>query len=82
MKVGDFGVSKKIESLDENKLTRGVGTGCYMAPELFEDNEYGTAVDIWALGVVLYELCMLKVPFKNEMELKEKLIPKVHPYSE
>ena len=34
-----------------------------MAPELFTSKDTTSAADIWAVGVIAYQLCMLKVPF-------------------
>lgn len=35
----------------------------YMGPEFFEGQAYGAGVDVWALGVVLYEVLHRKLPF-------------------
>jgi serine/threonine protein kinase len=43
--------------LNEAKEKRKVGTPFYLAPELWEDKESTKKSDIWALGVILYELC-------------------------
>lgn len=34
-----------------------------MSPELFRNAPYGAKSDVWALGIVIYELCTLKHPF-------------------
>ncbi|CAE7918450.1 Nek4, partial [Symbiodinium sp. KB8] len=60
-KLGDFGISTALES---GKSASGcVGTPAYMAPELLWNQRYASAVDMWAIGVVLYELMALKLPF-------------------
>lgn len=61
--LGDFGVSKKLDSTAAMAQTC-IGTPYYMAPELFADLPYTFSADIWALGVVLYELMMLRFPFQ------------------
>jgi len=45
-----------------------------MAPELFdEEPKYSKPADIWSVGVLLYELCTLMMPFPSEKALiKEK----------
>lgn len=53
-KIGDFGVAKTID-----KTTGGMskkGTENYMAPEVYVGNKYGTSVDTYSLGLVLYRL--------------------------
>lgn len=53
-----------------------VGTPYYMAPEIWKYQKYGKESDIWALGVILYEICCLQYPFPaNELdELEKKVI--------
>ena len=62
LKIGDFGISK---SLDKTSLdaTAMIGTPYYLSPEMVEGKPYSTKADIWALGVILYQLCALKLPF-------------------
>ena len=53
-KLGDFGVARTIE-----KTTGGLskkGTESYMAPEVYLNKPYGSSVDIYSLGLVLYKL--------------------------
>ena len=47
-----------------------------MAPEIFEGKLYGKKVDIWALGILLYELFHFKSPFfgKNGFEIYRKIL--------
>jgi NIMA (never in mitosis gene a)-related kinase len=45
---------------------RKVGTPYYMAPELWENLPYSKKSDIWALGVILFELCTLCYPYDAE----------------
>jgi NIMA (never in mitosis gene a)-related kinase len=41
-----------------------VGTPYYLSPEMVEGKPYSTKADVWALGVILYHLCALKLPFE------------------
>lgn len=53
-----------------------MGTPFYLAPELWQDKLCSKNSDIWALGVILYELCAQKYPYEaqNIEELKQKVI--------
>ncbi|KAI6783755.1 Serine/threonine-protein kinase-like protein [Emericellopsis cladophorae] len=52
----DFGVAGVIETKFD-KRTTVIGTPHWMAPELFDDSaSYGTEVDIWAFGAMVYEI--------------------------
>ncbi|KAL9644322.1 hypothetical protein ABK040_005783 [Willaertia magna] len=51
--IGDFGLSKEIAKSTRHSK---VGTLLYMAPELFDDTRYGLKVDIFSLGVILYQI--------------------------
>lgn len=42
-----------------------IGTPYYMSPEIFGNRSYDEKSDMWAAGVVLYELCALTPPFKG-----------------
>jgi serine/threonine protein kinase len=62
IKIGDYGLSKSISMTAFSGQTIAVGTLHYMAPEI-GDGRYGATADIYALGVILYEMITGKVPF-------------------
>jgi ankyrin repeat protein len=69
VKIGDFGVSKRIQG-DKSVLITRVGTHEFAAPEILgildnapESSEYTNAVDIWSFGCVLYYLLTKCLPF-------------------
>eukprot|EP00928_Gymnodinium_smaydae_P036051 TRINITY_DN25253_c0_g1_i1.p1 TRINITY_DN25253_c0_g1~~TRINITY_DN25253_c0_g1_i1.p1 ORF type:complete len:1104 (-),score=207.29 TRINITY_DN25253_c0_g1_i1:91-3402(-) len=62
-KIGDFGISKVQDTATAVAGTI-VGTPSYLAPEICEDAPYGSKVDIWSMGIVLYELLALTSPFQ------------------
>jgi len=45
------------EGIEEEEEVQKVGTPYYLAPELWQNKHQTKASDIWALGVVLYEMC-------------------------
>ena len=53
-KLGDFGIAKEVEKT-QSGLTK-TGTPTYMAPEVYKGQPYGSSVDLYSLGVVLYRL--------------------------
>lgn len=53
-----------------------VGTPYYLAPEIWKERAYSKLSDVWALGVILYELLNLRKPFPATS--KEELINKVY----
>jgi hypothetical protein len=72
-KITDFGLAKQLD-LDIGQTRSGaiIGTPSYMAPEQAagKREELGPAVDIYALGAVLYELLTGLPPFKAETPLE------------
>ena len=65
LKVGDYGLSRRMSSSERGELTRGVGTPHYMAPEIKNGN-YGRSVDVYACGVILFEMLTGQPPFDGE----------------
>jgi serine/threonine protein kinase len=65
VKVGDYGLSKFISASHRGGHTESVGTFHYMAPEIGR-GQYGREIDIYALGVILFELLTGRVPFDGE----------------
>ena len=74
VKLGDFGLAKRI-TLDFTPTNNG-GTAYYMAPESFEINKKCSfSIDIWAVGIIMYNLLTGKVPFhgKDRKETENKI---------
>ncbi len=65
VKVGDYGLSKFLSCSRRSGHTESVGTVHYMAPEV-ANGRYGKEIDIYALGIILYELLTGRVPFDGE----------------
>ena len=65
--IGDFGVSKSdIQKIKITNTLSGMTTPAYMAPEMIVQKPYTTKVDMWALGVILYQLFGNKLPFEAD----------------
>lgn len=65
LKLGDFGISCVLDTTIAMAHTV-VGTLYYLSPELVKRTPYSFKSDVWALGVVLYELVALKQPFDSK----------------
>jgi eukaryotic-like serine/threonine-protein kinase len=75
LKVLDFGLSRRVEqkvSEETTKFDQGwddqhsiTGTLPYMAPELLKGEEADARSDVWALGVMLYEMAAGRRPFRG-----------------
>lgn len=62
VKIGDYGLSKHISVSKHSGQTVSVGTVHYMAPEI-GSGSYTKAIDIYALGVITYEMLTGRLPF-------------------
>ena len=62
IKLGDFGISKTLDYTLAKAMTV-IGTPYYLSPEIIQSIPYSYESDIWSLGVLLYEMCSLKMPF-------------------
>lgn len=73
IKLCDFGWSAEDKNLKRNTFC---GTYEYMAPEMLFKGEYDYRVDVWALGVLLYEMLHGHAPFKGKSsaEVKESML--------
>ena len=75
IKIGDFGIAKALTNT-KNNATTIIGTPYYFSPEIINGEPYDYKTDIWSLGVVLYEMCCLKLPFEanNIAQLSIKIM--------
>eukprot|EP00933_Yihiella_yeosuensis_P025501 TRINITY_DN19789_c0_g1_i1.p1 TRINITY_DN19789_c0_g1~~TRINITY_DN19789_c0_g1_i1.p1 ORF type:complete len:583 (-),score=113.80 TRINITY_DN19789_c0_g1_i1:345-1883(-) len=76
LKLVDFGTAKQLEARCGRTFTQ-VGTTHYMAPEVMRGKGYGLDVDVWALGVVLYELVIGSLPFGDKAESQREVCKEV-----
>ena len=63
-KLGDFGISSVLNGT-RSKARSIVGTPLYLSPEILQQKPYNQKTDIWSLGVLLYQLMELKLPFRS-----------------
>jgi serine/threonine protein kinase len=62
VKIADFGFAKatRVKFKDIN-----IGSPIYMSPEGFIHNYYGPKTDIWAFGMLIYEILHGRTPFSH-----------------
>jgi hypothetical protein len=65
VKVGDYGLCKFMSGSQNNRQSQSVGTVHYMAPEISTGN-YNKQIDVYAAGVILYEMLTGQVPFDGD----------------
>ena len=58
VKLGDFGIVKVLEKTAAMAVTK-VGTPYYFSPELCRNRPYSYKSDVWAVGVLTYQLMSL-----------------------
>jgi TolB-like protein/Tfp pilus assembly protein PilF len=72
VKVLDFGLARRIAVIAGDDMTRSTdvhqvaGTFAYMAPEILRGEPPDPAADLWALGVMLYEMASGHLPFQGQ----------------
>ncbi|KAN0041936.1 hypothetical protein ACTFIV_004490 [Dictyostelium citrinum] len=66
VKVSDFGSSKELSG-ESNSITQTVkGTMAYLSNEVLTDSNYSKASDVYAFGILLYEIMTEREPYKDE----------------
>jgi serine/threonine protein kinase/Flp pilus assembly protein TadD len=68
IKIMDFGLAKIGGVTQTTKIGTTMGTIAYMSPEQLRGEEIDQRTDIWAFGVVLYEMVTGELPYKGDYE--------------
>ncbi|XP_076277262.1 unc-51 like kinase 3 homolog Aduk isoform X2 [Lasioglossum baleicum] len=73
LKVGDFGLAQYLSNSEQKFAVRG--SPLYMAPEILLKRKYDARVDLWSVGVIMYECLFGKAPYSSGsvQELAEKI---------
>ncbi len=75
-KLTDFGLARPNVYTDTTAKSM-CGTLQYLAPEVAEGRGYGTAVDWWGLGCVIFELLTGRPPFHDSKLTEDALLLKI-----
>lgn len=76
-KLADFGLSKYFDVNDSLQQSIKAGTPYYMAPEILKDDDYDRKADVYAYGILMYEVLFQECPypkFRNLGFLSTKFI--------
>ena len=74
IKIGDFGISKQLNSYKTHALTtKRIGSDYYSAPEILINGIYNEKSDIYSLGCIIYELFTLNIYYKELIRKKGKI---------
>jgi hypothetical protein len=65
VKIGDYGLAKLITPGQATGHSESIGTCHYMAPEI-ASGKYNKPIDVYAIGVIVYEMLTGRVPFEGE----------------
>ncbi len=76
VKLADFGIAKATEQSSITQVGSVLGTAAYLAPEQARGEDAGPAADLYALGVVAYQLISGRLPYEatslTELALKQQ----------
>jgi eukaryotic-like serine/threonine-protein kinase len=76
VKLADFGIAKATEQSSITQVGSVLGTAAYLAPEQARGEEAGPSADLYALGVVTYQLMSGRLPYEatslTELALKQQ----------
>ena len=84
--IADFGLAKLTEGKIELTHTMMTGTAAYMAPEIAQSGKSTKRADIYALGIILFEMLTGKLPFQGETPYKmlsahiHQPVPNIHKF--
>lgn len=84
--IADFGLAKFTEGKIELTNTMMTGTAAYMAPEIAQSGKSTKRADIYAIGVIVFEMLTGRLPFEGETPYKmlsahiHQPVPDIHKF--
>ncbi|GJQ12782.1 hypothetical protein GpartN1_g4573.t1 [Galdieria partita] len=75
VRLADFGLCRYLKGAPHRRANSFCGTRAYICPEMLRNQPYGYSVDLWTLGVLLYDILCGKSPFyhKNRAEMYRRI---------
>lgn len=81
-KIGDFGLSVKVETPEDNDaIIPGCGVKLYMPPEYKNNNIYTSASDIYSLGIIIFEMLYITTTEMERINVINNLKKNIFPSS-
>src|SRR4029077_680005 len=81
VKLTDFGIAKLLDAQGVTSTGQVLGSPAHMAPEQIEGGDVGPRADVFALGVMLYESMVGRLPFdgKNPAQVLRRVLDGTYP---
>lgn len=71
LRISDFGIAKYVKDRTKTHTFKGSGTLPYMAPECWKDESNTPKMDIYALGIIFYQMLTAKLPYREKDNMTE-----------
>lgn len=81
-KIGDFGLSKMIGAMTRSRTFKGGQHLWYMAPEGWKYETNSIQIDMYAMGIVLYQMASLQYPYELPQNFSERAFREMHLYQQ
>ena len=79
-KIADFGLSAEVHSNvfhGQDNINEVMGTILFMAPEQATGQRYGKRIDIWALGIIVFQMLTGKHPFYKDGDTEKSYVKRI-----
>ena len=79
-KIADFGLSAEVQAniFNSENIYQVMGTILFMAPEQATGKRYGKRVDMWALGIIIFQMLTGKHPFYQHGDTEESYVTRIN----